>query len=344
MSESAGLERRYRRLLAWYPPGFRREQEEEMLAVLMAGARQGQRRPGLMESADLIRSAIWTRLRLIGSGSQDRPWADALALFSVVAPLFLLVADILEVALPYHLRPGRRIGFFSRLFGSHPQIGGLPLLSLHGFDIAVGCQVIIAALVLLGLRRMALAAIAASALYWIVARYWIPDTLQLLSTSVYILVAAALLASPGPRRGRHLMNWGHGVVLLVAAAAVQFSTLVYDATSPPARLLAARPSHALAYLVTSVVLAVAAAGLALALKVNWYFLLLLAAMFYPYVMQLAFPTASSDTNLIGHPTPAHLALLYAPPLLLACGVILAAVTSRHSGVLTSPDLDKPGLT
>jgi hypothetical protein len=61
-------------------------------------------------------------------------------------------------------------------------------------------------------------------------------------------------------------------------------------------------------------------------------------------MQLAFPTASSDTNLIGHPTPAHLALLYAPPLLLACGVILAAVTSRHSGVLTSPDLDKPGLT
>jgi hypothetical protein len=93
--------------------------------------------------------------------------------FSVVAPLFLLVTDILLVALPYRLRLDRRIGFFSRLFGSHPQIGGLSLLSQHGFDIVVGCQVIIAALVLLGLRRMALAAIAASALYWIVARYWI---------------------------------------------------------------------------------------------------------------------------------------------------------------------------
>jgi hypothetical protein len=38
MTESTGLERRYRRLLAWYPRPFRREQEEEVLAVLMAGA------------------------------------------------------------------------------------------------------------------------------------------------------------------------------------------------------------------------------------------------------------------------------------------------------------------
>jgi hypothetical protein len=57
----------------------------------------------------------------------------------------------------------------------------------------------------------------------------------------------------------------------------------------------------------SVVLAVVAASLAVVLKMNRYFLLLLAAMFYPYVMQLAFPTTSSDTNLIGHPTPGHLA-------------------------------------
>jgi hypothetical protein len=39
MSGPAGLEWRYRRLLAWYPRSFRREQEDEMLAVLMAGAR-----------------------------------------------------------------------------------------------------------------------------------------------------------------------------------------------------------------------------------------------------------------------------------------------------------------
>jgi hypothetical protein len=50
-------------LLAWYPPEFRRENGPEILAVLMAGARDGQRRPGLAESADLIRSGVWMRLR-----------------------------------------------------------------------------------------------------------------------------------------------------------------------------------------------------------------------------------------------------------------------------------------
>ena len=63
MTDQAGLERGYRRLLGWYPPEFRRENGPEILAVLMAGARDGQRRPGLAESADLIRSGLWMRLR-----------------------------------------------------------------------------------------------------------------------------------------------------------------------------------------------------------------------------------------------------------------------------------------
>jgi hypothetical protein len=63
MTGQADLERGYRRLLAWYPREFRRENGQEILAVLMAGARDGQRRPGLAESADLIRSGVRTRLR-----------------------------------------------------------------------------------------------------------------------------------------------------------------------------------------------------------------------------------------------------------------------------------------
>ena len=63
MTDQADLERGYRRLLAWYPPEYRRENGPEILAVLMAGARDGQRRPGLAESADLIRSGVWMRLR-----------------------------------------------------------------------------------------------------------------------------------------------------------------------------------------------------------------------------------------------------------------------------------------
>jgi hypothetical protein len=63
MTEQTELERRYRRLLAWYPRAFREEHEQEILAVLMACAPKGQRRPALLESADLIRSGLWMRLR-----------------------------------------------------------------------------------------------------------------------------------------------------------------------------------------------------------------------------------------------------------------------------------------
>jgi len=63
MTDVSHLERRYRRLLAWYPEAFRREHEDEMLAVLMAGAARGRRRPGLADSVDLIRTAIWMWVR-----------------------------------------------------------------------------------------------------------------------------------------------------------------------------------------------------------------------------------------------------------------------------------------
>jgi hypothetical protein len=63
MNDDPELERRYRRLLAAYAAAFRREYEQEMLAVLMAGAEQGQRWPRLAEVADLLRSATFMRLR-----------------------------------------------------------------------------------------------------------------------------------------------------------------------------------------------------------------------------------------------------------------------------------------
>jgi len=63
MNSTASLERGYRRLLAVYPRAFRRENEEEILAVLLATADQDQRRPGLAVSADLVRSGLLMRLR-----------------------------------------------------------------------------------------------------------------------------------------------------------------------------------------------------------------------------------------------------------------------------------------
>jgi hypothetical protein len=62
MTDTADLERGYRRWLRWYPKSFRREHEAEILGVLMAGAREGQRQPAPMECLDLLRSALWMRL------------------------------------------------------------------------------------------------------------------------------------------------------------------------------------------------------------------------------------------------------------------------------------------
>jgi hypothetical protein len=63
MSDSTELERRYRRLLLWYPRAFRLEKEQEILSVLMAGAADGQRRPSGGEVIDLIVNGISMRLR-----------------------------------------------------------------------------------------------------------------------------------------------------------------------------------------------------------------------------------------------------------------------------------------
>ena len=63
MNDSPELEKRYRRLLALYPRSYRSQNEEEILGVLLDTAREGQRRPGVAASADLIRAAAWLGLR-----------------------------------------------------------------------------------------------------------------------------------------------------------------------------------------------------------------------------------------------------------------------------------------
>ena len=58
MNEMTGLERGYRRLVAFFPRSFRAENSQEIIAVLLATASQGQRRPGLAESFDLLAGAF----------------------------------------------------------------------------------------------------------------------------------------------------------------------------------------------------------------------------------------------------------------------------------------------
>jgi hypothetical protein len=88
------------------------------------------------------------------------------------------------------------------------------------------------------------------------------------------------------------------------------------------------------------VLALAVISLALVLKVNRYLLLLLAAMFYSYAVQLAFSgifrPGDMGAALLRMPTPGHLLLLFAPPLLVACGGILAGLLPPRARASTPP--------
>ena len=92
MTGPSQLERGYRRVLACYPKAFRRENGDEILAVLMATAGEGQRRVGLAESADLIMGAL--RMHF-GLSRSPRPVRNAVRLMFLGAVLTL--ADVVTV-------------------------------------------------------------------------------------------------------------------------------------------------------------------------------------------------------------------------------------------------------
>jgi hypothetical protein len=93
-TDQARLERGYRRLLACYPASFRRESEDEILAVLLDTARDSQRRVGLAESADLIRDAL--RMRLRPPGRPPRTLRGAVKLMCLGAAVEL--ASLITIA------------------------------------------------------------------------------------------------------------------------------------------------------------------------------------------------------------------------------------------------------
>ncbi len=100
MSEPGKLERGYRRRLAAYPRWFRRENEEEILAVLLACAQDGQRRPSGAATFDLLKGAarMWLRPR----PGQPRTvfiairlmWAAALAEAAVAITIVVTLGSV----------------------------------------------------------------------------------------------------------------------------------------------------------------------------------------------------------------------------------------------------------
>lgn len=93
-------------------------------------------------------------------------------------------------------------------------------------------------------------------------------------------------------------------------------------------------------------LAAVAGALTVALRLGTYFLLLLAAMFYPYAIQMTGAGSGAPFGylLTRSPSGGYLILLYLPPLLLAGAAVITAAMPFLSRVLLPPDPDKPRLT
>jgi uncharacterized membrane protein len=202
------LERSYRRLLFLYPSRYRRVHEEEMLAVLMTAAPDGQQRPGLAEAADLIWGALRVRLQPQSSGSEPA-WRDALAALSVILPVLMLVTFAAQDT-------GQWLSSGKGIFDSWYPVWLLRQIAAP-----------IALVVLVLLRRRRAAIVGAAALFsWIVLA--LADTGSNYATAeAYALVPlgleiVALAASAGPRRGRQLLTWKHGALAATGALAASF--------------------------------------------------------------------------------------------------------------------------
>src|SRR6266516_6438215 len=210
------LERRYRRLLAWYPAEHRALYEREMLGVLMEGAGPDRTHPTLSERYDLIRGALRSRLRTLGPALRGRTWPDAAAVAGFVAPLFV----------------------FERVVELFVYLRGEPLYLTSALTwVWQGATTAALVAVLLGWRWVA------AGLGWVVLLCQVlPDgmpTSQWMVPLAVVVAVSLTLAIPG-RRVLALLGakWVAVMTAVVLLSALGY-VLVFPLAAVPARLLLA---------------------------------------------------------------------------------------------------------
>jgi hypothetical protein len=321
VTRAGELERRYRRLLAWYPAEHRHRFGEEMIGVLLAAAPDGARRPGLAGAADLVRRGIQARFRsgmrwLVGTS-----WPDALAVCSIAVPVILA-------------------SYFTARWLRQVVVG---ILSGYAYANPVHVQVesalVVAALAappLLGLwwRRTAVAvALALVGWYTVIvfgslAEYistlgisglgqwtWLANGDGLSASLALFLGAAALALSPGPRRGTQILGPMSWLVLITTGAAMAL-TQPYLWTQP----------LWLVALIVIAALAVAAGGLMLTIPgpAARCIVLLLAVPAYPGAVWAIGYSRYYTNHVSGFP----FRILFAPTVLIVCLATAAVWRSR----------------
>lgn len=228
----ARLERRYRRLLAWYPRAHRERHGEEMLSVLLAGA--GEKRwPGIRESVDLLCGAArvhWRHSRT----DDDQAWVDALAIVSVLAPMLLLVGTSYGML---------ELGWIIAGDGRWTEWTSMPWWTFPSAPVWL-IWFVVALLGMRGARRTAAAGAWLATIGLVVVTmlrpggYWWPG-MAAAWIPLGLLAAVSLTSSPGPARGRDLM--GRRLPVMVAATVIftwAVGTLGYHLPGAPLVLLA----------------------------------------------------------------------------------------------------------
>ncbi|MFK3981927.1 hypothetical protein ACI2K4_16315 [Micromonospora sp. NPDC050397] len=213
------LESRYRRLLAVYPWEHRRRYEEEMLAVLLEGARPGQRRPGIGDVADLVVTGLRVRLGRTARGLASPTWSDAATVTGLLAALALLTLAGHAVVMELPVEPG------SYGYRMYAPLDLVEWLRLAGWGL-------VCVAVLVGLRWPA-AGLAGTAvvaetilLLWRYGAEPVPVVGGLWQLALTVVAAVALGVPAPPRRALAVLGTGRLVRVVLALVVVDTVFLV----------------------------------------------------------------------------------------------------------------------
>jgi hypothetical protein len=329
MSDAAALERWYRRMLTWYPAGHHRAYGEEMIGVLLASAPEGKRRPGIADTLDLIKGALLARLRPAGNSHADASWRDALAVFSIAAPVAFLAYDIVATGLRSVLSlPVEVLRFATGWTEIVLTIVLPPLLALHARRTAVVFAA--APTILFGFLAVESFADYPGAPSQYAASGW-----YLL---FFLLEMIALAISPGPRRGAAIMTRPAWAIMAGAGCLAGLTVMPRFASGYP---LSNHVSLVSAVIIVTVALCAVAAGLLLTLPapVGASLLLLLAIPGYPAAMAISGIGAARALDIS---SPYSIALVYLPIIALVGLIAALAWRSRARGSAASKERGAAG--
>jgi len=337
MMTAPALERRYRRLLVWFPADHRRVYGEEMIGVLLASAPDDRSRPGLADTIDIALAGLRTRLRSSFRAERiDSEWTDAFAGFSVAAPFLMLayVSYQLYIVLRFQERFSRfaRLGPFARHIASQSAGAQVPWLLMVAATVAVISALAICPVLLRRERRLAVTLIAivtallgAAATVYVAVHDGFGNEVSVGFTAFFVMEIIAVLIVPDPGRGWRVMT-RKGVVIVVAVGALAVAAEEFLQNTGFNR--------------AAIKLAVALVGIALILvfgsRAHKRMLALLAIPGYPilgYVQAYRVLSNGTDQSTV-------VAGLYLPTLVIAILVGLAIwQASRQS---TPPEVNSAG--